>query len=154
MTSVALKTTLEIKLGNCSSYIKRHFCIDPMTMLVSHQAAPHILQQNCAHVPGVTISDSNQPHPPKFLTPSPVSKNLRIWEFESCSDIGYYQCNRNSGIFHLRNAMDHAKTWFWRKRQMTPFPVFRAFWHRLSDNLSLTAVAYAETFHGNFHSEA
>ena len=45
MTSVAFKT----RLGNCSPYIKRHFCIDPMTILVSHQAAPHILQQNCTH---------------------------------------------------------------------------------------------------------
>jgi len=31
-----------------SIYMKRHCCIDPMTRLVSHQAAPHILQQNCA----------------------------------------------------------------------------------------------------------
>ena len=35
---VALKTPPEIKLG--SVYIKRHFCIDPMTILVSHQAVP------------------------------------------------------------------------------------------------------------------
>jgi len=40
VTSVALKTTLETKLGNCSPYIKRHFCIDPITILVSHQAVP------------------------------------------------------------------------------------------------------------------
>jgi len=33
-----------------SVFVKLHFCIDPMTILVSHQAAPpHILQQNCAH---------------------------------------------------------------------------------------------------------
>jgi len=49
VTSAALKTTLEIKLGNCSPYTKRHFCIDPITTLVSHQAVLHILQQNCAH---------------------------------------------------------------------------------------------------------
>jgi len=40
MISVALKTHLETKLE--SVYIKRHFCIDPMIILVSHQAvSPH-----------------------------------------------------------------------------------------------------------------
>jgi len=29
--------------------MKRHFCINPMTILVSHQAVPHILRQNYAH---------------------------------------------------------------------------------------------------------
>jgi len=34
---VALKTCLEVKLGICI-YIKSHFCIDPTTIFVSHQA--------------------------------------------------------------------------------------------------------------------
>jgi len=29
--------------------MKRHFCIDPLTILLSHQAVPYISQQNCAH---------------------------------------------------------------------------------------------------------
>jgi len=30
--------------------MKRNFCIDPMTILVSHYAvSPHILQRNCSH---------------------------------------------------------------------------------------------------------
>jgi len=38
---VALKTWLEVKLEICI-YIKCHFCIDPTTILVSHQAvSPH-----------------------------------------------------------------------------------------------------------------
>jgi len=30
-------------------FIKLHFCIDPMTIMVSHQVVPHILQHNCTH---------------------------------------------------------------------------------------------------------
>jgi len=37
---VALKKTLEIRWGICLYCIKRHFCIDPMTILVVHQAVP------------------------------------------------------------------------------------------------------------------
>ena len=38
--SVALKTPLEMTLRICIYCTKRHFCIDPMTILVSHQAVP------------------------------------------------------------------------------------------------------------------
>jgi len=30
-------------------FIRIHCCVDPMTVLVSNQADPHLLQQNCAH---------------------------------------------------------------------------------------------------------
>jgi len=38
--SVALKTPLEMTLRICIYCTKRHFYIDPMTILVSHQAVP------------------------------------------------------------------------------------------------------------------
>ena len=38
MISAALKTPLEIRVGICM--YKRYFCIDPMPILVSHQAVP------------------------------------------------------------------------------------------------------------------
>ena len=38
--SVALTKSLEIRLGICINYIKLHFCIDLMTILVLHQAVP------------------------------------------------------------------------------------------------------------------
>jgi len=40
LISFALETYLEIRLGICRLYIKGHFCIDPMTIVVSHQAVP------------------------------------------------------------------------------------------------------------------
>jgi len=45
--SVVLNASLEIRLGIC--IYKIYFCIDPMAMLLSHQAVRHILQQNYAH---------------------------------------------------------------------------------------------------------
>jgi len=48
MINVAFKTPLETRRE--SVFINLHFCIDPMTILVSHKLSRHILQQNCAHV--------------------------------------------------------------------------------------------------------
>ena len=58
--SVALKIPLEIRLWICILYMKRHFCIDPMTILVSQQAAPPHFTTKLrpqAHVIEITVSN-------------------------------------------------------------------------------------------------
>jgi len=47
--SVAFKTRPETRWGICSLFTKLLFCINSVTTLVSHQADPPTLQQNCAH---------------------------------------------------------------------------------------------------------
>ena len=49
VVSVALKTPLEIRLWICVYKWSLLHRPDDYSILVSHQAAPHILQQNCAH---------------------------------------------------------------------------------------------------------
>ena len=52
----------------------------------------------------VVFSDSNPLLSQKFLSPDPGPKNFQIWEYDSCSDLGYHRRNRNSAFFYLRYA--------------------------------------------------
>jgi len=60
-TGIAFKTPLETRLGVCHSlFIKLHFCINPMTILVSHQTVRHKFCNKIALIGTATLKNTAQ----------------------------------------------------------------------------------------------
>jgi len=68
MISVAFKTPLKNKWE--SAFIKIHFCIDPMTVLVSRQAVPPHFTTNCVH--GTSYAFPNFMHSQEANSCTPI----------------------------------------------------------------------------------